>query len=745
MGANVIVKLAYSVQVEVGYGGTDSQVVSITVHGTEDVPVITSGTQTGAIIERPGTQSSTTPDTTSGAVTFTDVDLSDTHAVTVTGVVASGITSDLPGTAVLSSWLTLGALTDTTGTGTGGSDAWTFSAQDRNFDYLAAGQTVTLTYTVQVDDHHGGVVTQSVTVTITGTSDNSPNPFTLTAGPDTVFYQSGTNDVYATNTTLNNGDVLNGGTGVDTLHITDGALGPFTFGDGTGNSIGLTNFENIVLTDTNSGNHADTLVFLSSFNNNGVKLTIDGSGIVGNGKLVVDASAVTSGSFNIIGSSGNGGNDNLKGGSGDDTINGGTGNGADTITGGRGADTMTGGGGADTFVINSGDSSITIGGSGNNGTISGYDVITDFAGATDFLDLQGASPGTLFAVANTSGTNGADSLLTIAGQTVKSHAITNGIITFDDADIYSAALSLDGADISRVATVVQYLHNNDLGNGGAMVAFAATINGVAHTYVYEQVGATPDSANDILVDLSGVTLTSGGISLATLITSTHVKPAGVAGEPISLALTDPSADPDDLITVTVTGVPSGWSLNAGTNNGDGTWTVQTSDVRSLMVTSSAGFTGAVVLNVAETWTGADGNLGAKFVADNVEAYAAGSPIFAIAGDDNLTASSGNDLLVFSQPIGHDTIYSFDAAHDQIDLVGYAEFTGFADIQAHLAEDSKGNAVITLGDGQSIELVGVHAAALTENDFVFNQTPKPRQRRHDDGQRRGRNASERHNQ
>ena len=61
--------------------------------------------------------------------------------------------------------------TDTTGTGLGGSDAWTFSAQDKNFDYLAAGETLTLTYTVQVDDGHGGVVTQPVTITVTGTND----------------------------------------------------------------------------------------------------------------------------------------------------------------------------------------------------------------------------------------------------------------------------------------------------------------------------------------------------------------------------------------------------------------------------------------------------------------------------------------------------------------------------------------------------------------------------------------------
>src|SRR5438132_1388265 len=54
--------------------------------------------------------------------------------------------------------------------------------------------------------------------------------------------------------------------------------------------------------------------------------------------------------------------------------------------------------------------------------------------------------------------------------------------------------------------------------------------------------------------------------------------------PINLALTDPSTNPNDTITVTVSGVPSDWNLSAGTNNGDGSWTVQTSDPPALTVT-----------------------------------------------------------------------------------------------------------------------------------------------------------------
>ncbi len=88
----------------------------------------------------------------------------------------------------------------------------------------------------------------------------------------------------------------------------------------------------------------------------------------------------------------------------------------------------------------------------------------------------------------------------------------------------------------------------------------------------------------------------------------------------------------------------------------------------------------------------------------------------------LTGSSDADLFVFAQPIGNDTVHNFDAAQDTVDLIGYAGFASFADVQAHLADDAAGNAVLTLGDGQTITLKGVVAASLTAGNFVFDQTP-----------------------
>ncbi|PBB23332.1 MULTISPECIES: Ig-like domain-containing protein, partial [unclassified Mesorhizobium] len=186
----------------------------------------------------------------------------------------------------------------------------------------------------------------------------------------------------------------------------------------------------------------------------------------------------------------------INGTAGDDAITGTSG--SDTINGLAGADTMTGGAGADSFIIGTGESTPVIGGSGNAGTISGYDIITDFVAGTDKLTL----PGTL--VAATAGlVDGAgDSVLTIGGDTVESHSVTNGIASFFGTDAGASPLAI--TTTSGVAAAVQYLMGTDIGNAGATLAFTATISGVNHTYVYTQ--TTASAGVGALVDLQGVTV-----------------------------------------------------------------------------------------------------------------------------------------------------------------------------------------------------------------------------------------------
>jgi hypothetical protein len=260
---------------------------------------------------------------------------------------------------------------------------------------------------------------------------------------------------------------------------------------------------------------------------------------------------------------------------------------------------------------------------------------------------------------------------------------------------------------------------SDNGNGGSDKTTALAITAVNGTI-------TDSTGNAVNTSGADVTLLNY-VQSPTVTLSEHLgvnepaAPAGVAGNPINLALTDLSGV-DALTTMTISGMPADWSLNQGTNLGDGTWTVQTNDLSALTVTTAADYVGAMVLGVTESWTNADGSTGTASMSDNVEAFAPGSPIFAWSGNDTLTGSSGKDLFVFSQPIGHDTVYSFDPAADQIDLIGYAGFASFADVQTHMTEDAAGNAVIALGAGQSITLQGVLEASLANANFVLDQTP-----------------------
>jgi len=165
-----ILTLTYIATVDDGHGGVVTKPVTVTVLGSNDTVEITSDPQTATISEKADTHGSAIPDTAGGAITFTDPDLTDTHAVKITIVHATGVTTGLLNGAVPSEWLSLGPLSDSTDGGQG-SQSWSFSAPDSYFDYLADGETVTLTYTVEVDDHHGGFTSQDIVVTVNGSND----------------------------------------------------------------------------------------------------------------------------------------------------------------------------------------------------------------------------------------------------------------------------------------------------------------------------------------------------------------------------------------------------------------------------------------------------------------------------------------------------------------------------------------------------------------------------------------------
>jgi hypothetical protein len=209
-----------------------------------------------------------------------------------------------------------------------------------------------------------------------------------------------------------------------------------------------------------------------------------------------------------------GGNDSITGLAGDDKLYGGAG--SDTITGGAGADTLSGGDGTDTFVVASGDSKATITGSGSGASLTGYDLISDFtanngaAAATSFRDILDL-PGTLTSANIGSATGVQDGTDANNGQKIAAHTISNGIVSFYSDNAGNNLVTLDSDN--KVATALDYLTHNDIGNAGTVVAFKSTISGVTDTYVYSQGNASLStgvmSAYDLVklagVDASGLT------------------------------------------------------------------------------------------------------------------------------------------------------------------------------------------------------------------------------------------------
>ena len=146
-------------------GLTASATLTITIHGANDFPVVITTGGPGTITELANTTGSDTPDTTNGTVAFSDVDRPDGHSATAAYV--SAVWTNHPTT----DFSSLGALSLESLDNTAKTVGWTYSVSDRNLDFLAAGETLAINYTVSVSDGHGGIATQPLTVTIIGAND----------------------------------------------------------------------------------------------------------------------------------------------------------------------------------------------------------------------------------------------------------------------------------------------------------------------------------------------------------------------------------------------------------------------------------------------------------------------------------------------------------------------------------------------------------------------------------------------
>jgi hypothetical protein len=146
--------------------------------------------------------------------------------------------------------------------------------------------------------------------------------------------------------------------------------------------------------------------------------------------------------------------------------------------------------------------------------VSGYDTIHDFdTGNGTFNSETIDTVGTATVVADTAveifimgalaaGTDGNDSSLTISGATIKSHAIADGVITFDDADTFAGAPGV--ITNSEVAAALDYIQNQDLGNAGSTVSFDVG----SDAFLFTQGNDAGTNNLDVLVRLEGAQVDS---------------------------------------------------------------------------------------------------------------------------------------------------------------------------------------------------------------------------------------------
>ncbi len=367
----------YSVNVTDNSGGSASQVVTITLNGTNDIPVASAAVN--AVDEDA---------TITGNVTATDDDAGETATLTY-------------------------ALTDAAPTGLTFNADGSYSFDASSYDALKVGETQVLTIPFTATDVNGATSSAAnLAITITGKNDvpvvggtdtgSVAEIASLTTTPPTP-----SSSLTASGTlTINDADAGESQFQTGGITASPGALGSLSI-DANGNwSYSVANDAVMYLEGGESKVETFTVKSLDGTASKNINITINGqhnidsndfdaNGLAGSqtltggsgssndtlyGGVGIDTLNGNNGNDTLYGGSGNdtlnggGDNDLLYGGSGNDTLNGG--GGTDTLNGGIGNDTMTGGGQADIFVFNT------------DLRLTGIDTITDFASGTDKIQLS---------------------------------------------------------------------------------------------------------------------------------------------------------------------------------------------------------------------------------------------------------------------------------------------------------------------------------------------------------------------
>jgi T1SS-143 domain-containing protein len=211
--------------VDDGDGDKVTRNIVVTISGSNDRPVIADEPADIQLSEQGGdVQGQPTDIGSSGQIAFTDFDLNDGHTASVAfkGAAWSAQGLDIPQQTLglLNGALKLGLVAPTVG-GQGNID-WTFSLEDQFVDFLAPGETMTITYEITLADNSGTAnataAVRTITVTVTGAEDT---PFATSEVLDGTVYENAIASELTGNlmSLVNHGGDLHGGFTVEATDL----------------------------------------------------------------------------------------------------------------------------------------------------------------------------------------------------------------------------------------------------------------------------------------------------------------------------------------------------------------------------------------------------------------------------------------------------------------------------------------------------------------------------------------------
>ena len=494
---------------------------------------------------------------------------------------------------------------------------------------------------------------------------------------------------------LGGNDTLIGGAGNDTL---DGGTGNDSMTGGTGDDVyvvdsttdvvvelpdeGIDTVQSALLNYT-LGDNVENLVLLGA-------ATRHGTGNAANNVLT-----------------GNNGANQLLGLDGNDTLIGNGGN--DTLSGGTGADSMEGGTGNDLyFVDDAGDQVVEVADGGTadevRTTLAGYTLddqveVLRFIGVGDFAGTGNALNNRLF------GGAGNDTLDGGAGNDTMTGGAGNDSYHVDGTG--DVVVEGAGGGVDTVITSGNYTLSANVENLVSTNAVGATLLGNA---LSNQIQG--GDGNDSIVGGGGNDTLNGGAGNDMLDGGTgNDSMTGGAGDDTYVV----NAAADVVVELADGGTDTVQSALLNYTLGD--------NVENLVLLGAAtrhgtGNTADNVLtgnNGANLLQGMDGN-------DTLIGNGGNDTLIGGTGDDSMEGGTGNDIFRFFDGFGHDSIIGFDSnpldGQDLLNISPLGVTAGNFFDNVFITADAGNTLISFMGITDTITLVGVNSATVTQQDFVL---------------------------